>query len=451
MLQSGTVLVDRICIVRPIGKGGMGQVYLARDLDDGTPWAVKEQQLTPKNREFLRNEARIQSRLSHPALPRVRNVLETDDKLYLVMEYVAGETLQQMIDRQGRFPEQRVLRWVGQLAGILAYLHGLPQPIAYRDLKPTNIIISPNDTVRLIDFGIAEEYRTPRPGRRLLALTRGFAAPEQYSADFGADVRTDLYALGATAHYLLTGKDPRKPPFRFDPVRRLNPAVSLATEALVKRCLQPSPARRFQSAQQLLYALNDLPNAERRLRRARRRRIGLGIGSAACMVVLLAGVFFATSLGRRSQVEQYYQLLEQADDALLGGDADASRSLLRQAIRQQPDVPDAYIRQARTYLAEGDTAACLDYIQTELLDQFDNLYENPDFLRLMADFYLSQQMYEDALYYCETLSQADPEDMDALYDLTLCQTRLGMDEAAENTQRLRQAGVPEEKLAQLQP
>lgn len=452
MLETGSVFLDIYKIIKIAGKGGMGCVYLAEDTVDHSRWAIKEEKITDQNRELLLSEARILMNLRHPALPGVRRIVETEDTLYIVMEFMEGDTLQNLIDREKRFPEERVLRWFQQIVSILIYLHSLPQPVVYRDLKPANIIIDPNDHVKMIDFGIAKEYRQPAQQKQnYIVLSRGFGAPEQYSSKFSADVRTDIYALGATIHYLLTGKDPRRPPFRFDPVRKLAPGVSLAMEQIVKKCLQPNPDKRYRSAEELAAALDQIELSERSLRKAYKRRRLLSAGGSAVLMLALCFVFVQIRTERESEISQYYSLLALAEQAMEQDDLRAAQDRLREAIAYQPDAPEAYIRWAGTLLAEGKYDECLAYVREELLDRFPEIYQEPEFLLLMGEFYSGQENYADALYYFSQRSALLPGETEPLYQLALCQIRAGESGAARETiDSLRRLNPPAEWLEKLE-
>ena len=187
MLASGSIFEDRYRIDKVIGKGGMGKVYLAYDIVDNSRWAIKEQVVTDKNRKLLMSEAEIMSKLHHPALPALRLQKEIGDKLYLVMEYIDGRTLDSIIRKEGPAEESRVVDWFTQVCEILVYLHGLETPIVYRDLKPSNIMLEDSGRVRIIDFGIAQEY-----GREV------FAFPGNINQEYSEGCNNLIRKNGAT-------------------------------------------------------------------------------------------------------------------------------------------------------------------------------------------------------------------------------------------------------------
>lgn len=230
----------------------MGAVYLARDLRIPCHWAVKEMADAsgdPANDALFKSEAALLGTLKHPNLPRITDFFSENGKQYLVMDYVEGPTLEQVM-RDRRLDVGETLDIARQLTDVLQYLHGLEPPLIFRDLKPANIILTPAGTVKLIDFGIARHFQ-PDQSKDTRALgTPGYAAPEQYGHG-QSDVRTDLYALGATLHHILSDKDPAEAPFQFGPIQ----GIPAGLEALVLKAVSLEPAARFQSAAEFKSAL----------------------------------------------------------------------------------------------------------------------------------------------------------------------------------------------------
>ena len=231
-LAPGTILQGRYAIDRLLGGGGMGMVYLARDQRlANRPCALKEmvdhfidQAQRIEANDYFAREADTLAQLKHQAIPAITDRFELANRHYLVMEYVEGRNLEEELAVRGEpLPEGLVIDIARQLCDVLAYLHGLVPPIIYRDMKPSNVMLNSNGRVVLVDFGIARLFKAARKGTMIGTL--GFAPPEQYQGL--VDPRSDIYSLGATLHYVLTGRDPEKfPPFSFPPVRDLRPAVS---------------------------------------------------------------------------------------------------------------------------------------------------------------------------------------------------------------------------------
>ena len=259
-----STLAERYLILEKIAQGGMGAVYKAQDQRlQGKIVAVKEMSesaiaATEVERILgsFQREAELLARLEHANLGRVSDCFKEEERHYMVMEFVAGQTLERMLNgRSETFPEERVLIWADQLCDVLSYLHSREPKIIYRDMKPANVmVIDGSDTVKLIDFGIARFFK---PGKRRDTMefgTYGYAPPEQYGKS-QTDERSDIYALGATLHHLLTLRPPATKPFQFPTVRSLNPSVSQRVEAAIMKALEPDKAGRHQSVAEMREAL----------------------------------------------------------------------------------------------------------------------------------------------------------------------------------------------------
>ena len=242
-LTSGTVLQNRYQIERLLGGGGMGMVYLAHDHRlANRPCAVKEmvdhfidQQQRIEANDYFAREADTLAQLKHAAIPAITDRFDDQNRHYLVMEYVEGRNLEEeLAARGGPLPEGLIIDIARQLCDVLAYLHGSTPPVVYRDMKPSNVMLTPKGRVVLVDFGIARLFKSARKGTMIGTL--GFAPPEQYQGV--VDPRSDIYSLGATLHYVLTGRDPEKfPPFSFPPIRDLRPEVSTNLAGAIDRAL----------------------------------------------------------------------------------------------------------------------------------------------------------------------------------------------------------------------
>jgi serine/threonine protein kinase len=260
----GTILHEQYQIVRKVAQGGMGAVYEARDLHEpGSRWAVKEmaqavlhpEERTQALRDFMR-EATILATLQHPNLPTFNGFFSENNKHYLVMEFIAGRTLEQIVSSTRDFlPEGRVMAWAAQLCDVLTYLHTQDPPIIYRDCKPGNImLVDGSEQVKLIDFGIARFHRAGRPATDEAFGTAGYAPPEQYG-NGQTDQRSDVYALAATLHHLLTGHDPGQNPFHWRAVRSYNPRVSRRVDQALLQALELKPELRYPSIDEFRQAL----------------------------------------------------------------------------------------------------------------------------------------------------------------------------------------------------
>lgn len=258
MTAIGTIIDGKYEILTEIGRGGMSVVYLAMDTHLNKQWAVKEIRRTGggPNDEIIVNsllaEANMMKRLDHPALPRIVDIIENGTTIYVVMDYIEGESLDKILKEYGIQQEQVVINWAKQLCDALSYLHSQRPPIIYRDMKPANVMLKPEGNIKIIDFGIAREYKEQNLADTTVLGTRGYAPPEQYSSQ--TDARSDIYALGMTMHHLLTGVDPRAGE-AYAPVRMWNPELSEGIEKIIDKCVEPAAENRYQSCQELLYDL----------------------------------------------------------------------------------------------------------------------------------------------------------------------------------------------------
>lgn len=272
-LVPGRVLQGRYEVRGVLGMGGFSAVYQARDLrfpNVTKLCAVKEMvnhapdpQMRAIALQNFEREANILATLNHPAVPKVYDYFSEDNRAYLVMEFIDGRDLEAVIsDGTGFLPTDQILSWAMQLCDVLSFLHAQTPPIIFRDMKPSNIMLDKHGQIRLIDFGIAKNFQ---PGQKGTMIgTEGYSPPEQYRGI--ADQRTDLYALGATVHHLLTRQNPQvEPPFSFHerPITAANPGVDGEFAQIVMRALEYEPNRRYASAEEMKRSLLGLRPASK--------------------------------------------------------------------------------------------------------------------------------------------------------------------------------------------
>lgn len=259
----------RYRIMRVIKQGGQGAVYEGIDQHNHV-YAIKEMldlATDPRERsEVLQRfnaEAELLQKLSHPRIPRVYSHFTDEGKHYLTMDFVRGEDLDQIIERHTTIPERQALEWADQICDVLEYLHG--NGLVYRDVKPSNIMIEHSSgNVKLIDFGIAKVLNPAERGGTQIG-TPGYAPPEQYQGL--ATPASDIYALGATLHHALTGRDPTEnPPFSFPPARNVNINISRRTSDSLEKALHMQPEQRFGSIAEFRAMLRPLASQPTQVR-----------------------------------------------------------------------------------------------------------------------------------------------------------------------------------------
>lgn len=268
-LQPNTILLTRYKIEKNIGGGGQGAVYVARDLnfpDARRLVAVKEMLVNASDvglrtdaMKTFQREANILATLSHPAIPKIYDFFDQNNRAYVVMEYINGKNLEEILNLSKNLPIDRIIGWAIDLCDVLSYLHDhKPQPIIFRDMKPANIMIDSLAKVRLVDFGIAKIF-VQGDKKGTMIGTEGYSAPEQYRGK--ANPLSDIYSLGATLHHVLTRKDPRlSVPFSFAerPITQINTEASSELASIVEKALEYEPQNRYQSLEEMKAALESL-------------------------------------------------------------------------------------------------------------------------------------------------------------------------------------------------
>jgi len=271
-LQPGQILGDRYRIVQHLAEGGMGAVYRAWDLrlkisvalKEMVPLAGQNPNLLSKLREQFSQEAMVLAKLNHPHLVRVGDYFQENNNSYLVMDYVEGENLAEVIQSEGAIPETKMVEWIQQLLDALIYCH--QNGVVHRDIKPQNVIIRSDGRAILVDFGLVKLWNPDDPRTKTVMRGMGtpeYAPPEQYDTHMGhTDPRSDLYSLGACLYHALTGQSPPTATQRiaglqpFHSPRKLNHSISESVEAVIVRAMELQVDRRFPDASTMLTALS---------------------------------------------------------------------------------------------------------------------------------------------------------------------------------------------------
>lgn len=317
MARLGEIIDGKYEVLREVGRGGMSVVYLAMDKRLNKQWAIKEfrkdkddvsKQVALK---ALLDEANLMKKLDHPTLPRIVDIIDDHQTVYIIMDYIEGESLNKVLDAYGAQPQEAVIEWAKQLSEVLDYLHTQSPPVIYRDMKPANIMLKPDGTVRLIDFGIAREYKEGKEGDTEAIGTRGYAAPEQFGGKGQTDARTDIYSLGVTLYHLVTGKNPAEPPYEIYPIRHWNPSFSSGLEWLIQKCTQLNPNDRYQSCAEVTYVLENLDKFDVAYKKKQKSRINLFVASVICTFVFAIASASAFVGGVTARQSSYDNLIEE--------------------------------------------------------------------------------------------------------------------------------------------
>lgn len=359
MLSVGSLLDNKYKILSEVGHGGMSVVYLAINERANKTWAVKEIRKDgvvdfESVKQGLVVETNMLKKLSHPHLPSIIDVLDGEDSFIIVMDYIEGTSLLQLLRTEGAQSEEKVVRWGKQLCDVLGYLHRQKPPIIYRDMKPANVMLKPDGNVTLIDFGIAREFKNRAMVEDTTCLgTRGYAAPEQFGGRGQTDPRTDIYCLGATLYHLLTGHSPAEPPYEIKPLRYWLPQYAgSGLEKLILKCTQQDPTARYQSCEELMYALQHYREEDDRIQKLRRGKWRRFLAGVLVGCVGLAGsIGFHLALdGARK--DSYEYLIQQAQSQ---GSLEEAETYFKQALDVDAGDQEAY--EALLEMAEQDIVA----------------------------------------------------------------------------------------------
>lgn len=304
MLEIGSLVDGKYKILNKVGQGGMSVVYLAMNEKANKQWAVKEVRKDgvldfEAVKQGLVAETDILKRLSHPNLPSIIDVIDTEESFIIIMDYIQGNSLNKALEEYGAQPQENVIEWAKQLCDVLGYLHSRTPPIIYRDMKPANIMLKPDGNVMLIDFGTAREYKEKNLADTTCLGTVGYAAPEQFGGMGQTDARTDIYCLGATLYHLVTGMNPCEPPYEIKPIREINPALSSGLERIILKCTQRDPNDRYQSAAEMMYALEHYEEIDEIYRKKQKKKLW-----SFLIPMVLTFVFAAVSIWGYFSAEQ---------------------------------------------------------------------------------------------------------------------------------------------------
>ena len=407
--HAGTIIDEKYQVLDSIGAGGMSVVWLARDTRLGKLWAIKE--IKPNEagvrgelmRQALVDEAHLMKRLDHPAIPRVVDIIETGLSTYVVMDYVEGSSLARLLSRQGRpFAQELAIDWGIQLCDVLSYLHRLQPPLVYRDMKPSNVMLREDGSVRLIDFGIAMECVEGRANDGRIVGTPGYAAPEQLGKmegeaepvpaqdcpaqdcsksaalrppggrdvsaagmalreDCVVDGRADVYALGMTLYTLVTGHRPKRTrtaggtmrtSFEVRPIRMWDPQLSEGLELVILRATRRDPRERYASVEEMRYDLEhhvELTHEWRDMQRRKVRKLLYTLLSAVvCAAVGVASLYGGMAV-RGASYEGRLHAASLASVDTVGEEPSKAELELVEALRIDPSRQEAYEALLKVY------------------------------------------------------------------------------------------------------
>lgn len=344
MLEAGSLIDGKYRILRKCGQGGMSTVYMAVNERANKTWAIKEIRKDGVQdydlvKQGLLVETDLLKRLNHPNLPSIVDVIDGEDFFLIVMDFIEGNTLSDILKEYGPQSQEKVVCWAKQLCNVLCYLHSRTPAIIYRDMKPSNIMLKPDGNVVLFDFGAAREYKNENLEDTVCLGTKGYAAPEQYGGFGQTDLRTDIYCLGATMYHLLTGHNPSEAPYEMYPIRSWNPSLSAGLEEIILKCTKKNPTGRYQTDAELFYALEHYWEKDAGYRKKQMKKLKVFLVPLILTVVMasLSGIFLRLKL---QTVNQCYDTYLNA--AKSSGQKSDEISNYRKAINLEPHRGQAY-------------------------------------------------------------------------------------------------------------
>ena len=399
MLEIGSLLDGKYKILNKIGQGGMSVVYLAMNEKANKQWAIKEMRKEKnKNYEIMKQslitETNLLKELKHPYLPSIADIIESDNTIIIVMDYVEGRPLSDILTEEGTIEEDKVADYAIQLCDVLDYLHSQKPPIIYRDLKPANIMLRPDGKITLIDFGTARKYNYDSVSDTTCLGTIGYAAPEQFAGETlrQTDARTDIYNLGATMYHLLTGVNPSEPPYELYPIRRWDESLSNGLEKIILRATRKDPDKRFNDCKEMSYALQHFRDLDDSYIATQKKKIFLFAASLILSFTFFSMAIVVNGMEKREISKVYNNYLSEAalKIASTGGknvvDTDILK-LFQDAINVSPNSTEAYIRMLDYYCDLGQTRNGLMAISAMIASGTGDLSNNDDLMMRMGQIY----------------------------------------------------------------
>lgn len=318
-LEVGDVVLNgKYEITKVVHTSGMSNVYLVLDNSLNKVWCLKEikKSESGKNKveyHSLLQEANIMKGLNHASIPRIVTIEEDGDSLFIVMDYVEGVSIKNWIQKKQRIKQDVVVTWMRQICQVMIYLHNRPQPIFYRDMKPDNIMIQSDGNIKVIDFGISIVIKEPGQLIARALGTKGYAAPEQSKSGLPCDLRSDIYGIGMTMYYMLTGLNPsRIPREKLRSIRDIDSSISMGIDKIVEKCIQENPDNRYQSCEELLYDLQNYEILDTEHRTKARRKVNSVLALYFVSAFILVTSCIPLFMEKRQKSDEYNNLLEVA-------------------------------------------------------------------------------------------------------------------------------------------
>lgn len=465
----------------PMSTGGMGELFRSHKRGLDVDVVVKRVKSQYRGRENETREANILKNLRHQFLPQIYDIIYANDGfIYTVMDYIRGCNLQEYVDKHGALSQKQSLKWLRQLCEVIAYLHQQKPPVIHCDIKPQNIMITPEGNICVIDFNTSLIFENSE--MKSLGVTHGYAAPEQYhvsedvlncmdgdaqrqwrvwskaSAAYGTVTeRTDIYGIGAVAYFMLTGYTPAHSLGDVEPLSRYKIRLTDAFREVIERAMRPSPKERFPSAQAMRNALdpNSLKKADQRFRGWRVRCQITAVTLGALALVSVFSIWMGLEQRRQDQWSSYRQIVAEADSLIEQQQYEQGLNTLSRAIALDDDRIDAYMRIATILYRLGRYSECIDLLSdlsfvydesTMTQQEFD--YAQAEMNYVLGSCYFQEEKYTEAVQSLELAVWFDGQEPLYCRDLAIAQALRGsFDLARQSYETLqRMSGASQEDL-----
>jgi serine/threonine-protein kinase len=404
-----------------LGSGGGGVIYKAwhKRLQKYVVLKRIKDDSTLNNEKYQRGEADILKNLKHASLPQIYDFLTEESGVYTVMELIPGTSFAELLNSGQRFEQRDVVRWAEQLSSALAYLHTQTPPVLHSDIKPANIMLTPDGNICLIDFNIS--LVLDGDSAAALGVSHGYASPEQYgpqalprevfsidnatvvdtaATQIGSDAnnsrfrreimkldtRSDIYSFGATLYHLISGEKPAVSTGKIASLSSFNLPISEGIIYIIEHCMQPDPARRFQSAEQLHSAIRDIHRLDSRWKNNRRSRIF----AAVVLTALLAASIASTAFGYRRMGEEK---IAKYNELVYAIEQSADDSEYEEAIVLFPEKIDAYHEKALKLCVPDSYQECIDYVKQIMTTLSAYSWDTDDLKKLGNIYYVQGNSY----------------------------------------------------------
>ncbi len=441
--------------IRPLGEeGGMSRLFRGYKRSLEVDVVIKQMPMYFSDPAEVKREVRVMTSLRHQYLPRVYD-FKTDGMgfCYTIMELIPGCTLRQYVYTHGALSQKQALTWTKQILEALSYMHSQHPAIVHSDLKPENIMITPDQSVCIIDFNASLEMKGDAV--EAVGATVGYAAPEQYNLPLSrftqgdalyqmaeaaqgmgkVSPKTDLYAVGALAYYMLTGFDPAPWNQEQIPLDRYDIVLNDSFRLTIQRAMERRSNKRFASAKEMLRALNDLVKTDRRYR-AWRHRCQLA-AFFVCAGILVSGftLFWGWQTLQTETSAEYTSLIEQAQEAIAQSDYDNAQSLLFEAIRLEENRPEGYANLGALLYSIGQYQQAIDLLEPLDVDSMDGADASTvgEIAYVLGSCYYQLEDYESAMDAYQLATHFCPDTVAYQRDLVVCYAKLGYASRAQET------------------